>query len=95
MRPWTFFEDGIVGHISMADPFDKSLSETIYKAISKPGVLAGEDIKVHSGSTVICIGNEPPRQLISVLTPQQRDPNFRLVPNLSFTDPLPLLHPSA
>ncbi|KAL9639137.1 MAG: hypothetical protein Q9164_001102 [Protoblastenia rupestris] len=39
----------------MADPFDKSLSETIYKAISKPGVLAGEDIKVHSGSTVICI----------------------------------------
>ena len=53
-------EDGIVGHISMADPFDKTLSETIHKAISKPGVLAGDDIRVHSGSTIVCIGNASP-----------------------------------
>ena len=46
----------MVGHISMADPFDKPLSELIYKAISHPGVLEGENTKVHSASTIICIG---------------------------------------
>ncbi|KAL2044678.1 hypothetical protein N7G274_002452 [Stereocaulon virgatum] len=55
VRPWTFFEAGMVGHISMADPFDKLLSEAIYSAISAPGVLEGEDIKVHKNNTVICI----------------------------------------
>lgn len=55
-RPWTFFENGIVGHVSMADPFDLPLSKAVHEAISQPGVLEGEDVKAHSAGTVICIG---------------------------------------
>ncbi|KAK0515340.1 hypothetical protein JMJ35_002719 [Cladonia borealis] len=55
VRPWTFFEKGMVGHISMADPFDKILSESVYKAISRPGVLEGEEVKAHKDCTVIVI----------------------------------------
>jgi len=55
VRPWTFFESGMVGHISMADPFDKPLSDAIYKAISHPGVLEGDNVSAHKNSTVICI----------------------------------------
>lgn len=42
VRPWTFFEDGVVGHISMADPFDDALSAAVARAIAAPGVLEGE-----------------------------------------------------
>lgn len=41
----------------MADPFDKMLSESVYNAISRPGVLEGEDVKAHKDCTVIVIGN--------------------------------------
>ena len=44
----------------MADPFDKMLSEVVFKAIGRPGLLEGEGMKVHGGSTVICIGKCPP-----------------------------------
>lgn len=56
VRPWTFFEDGMVGHISMANPFDKVLSATVHNALSPPGTLDGEGVQVHFGSTLICIG---------------------------------------
>lgn len=61
VRPWTFFENGVVGHISMADPFDKALSAAVTRALSAPGVLEGEGgsagmvPKVHADVTVICI----------------------------------------
>lgn len=55
VRPWTFFEKGTVGHVSMADPFDPVLSDRIAAAIEAPGVLAGDAIAVHRRSTVICI----------------------------------------
>ena len=55
LRPQTFFEDGIVGHISLADPFDIALSKAITTAISAPDVLDGNTLKVHSGATIICI----------------------------------------
>ncbi len=50
----------MVGHISMADPFDKMLSESVHKAISRPGVLEGEEVKAHKDCTVICIGTVSP-----------------------------------
>lgn len=54
IRPHTFFESGVVAHISMADPFCEHLRKTILKA-------AGEfsDIKIHSKGTYVCI--EGPR----------------------------------
>ncbi|KAM0805431.1 nucleoside phosphorylase domain-containing protein [Usnea florida] len=55
VRPWTFFENGVVGHVSMADPFDAPLSKAVHDAISQPGVLEGEGVKAHSAGTVICI----------------------------------------
>ena len=45
-----------MGHVSMADPFDVHLSKVIHTAISRPGVLEGEEVKAHSAGTVICIG---------------------------------------
>ena len=45
-----------MGHVSMADPFDKTLSDAIHKAIGKPGTLDGQDLVVHNGVNVICIG---------------------------------------
>ena len=44
----------------MADPFDKMLSESVYNAISRPGVLEGENVKAHKDCTVIVIGTIPP-----------------------------------
>ncbi|KAL8715782.1 MAG: hypothetical protein Q9220_000449 [cf. Caloplaca sp. 1 TL-2023] len=55
VRPWTFFEGGMVGHVSLADPFDPALSKVLSKAISRPGLLEGENVELHSKGTVICI----------------------------------------
>ena len=56
-RPWTFFEEGVVGHVGMAEPFDGELRRVVERAIAAEGVLRGNVApKVHEGSTVICIG---------------------------------------
>lgn len=44
----------------MADPFDGPLSDTVYKALRRPGVLEGEGVKAHNAGTVICIGTSSP-----------------------------------
>jgi 5'-methylthioadenosine phosphorylase len=45
----TFFGDGIVAHVSMADPVCPVLSQNLYKASKKSGAV------VHQGGTYICI----------------------------------------
>jgi 5'-methylthioadenosine phosphorylase len=45
----TFFGDGIVAHVSMADPACPVLSQNLYKASKKSGAV------VHQGGTYICI----------------------------------------
>jgi 5'-methylthioadenosine phosphorylase len=45
----TFFGDGIVGHVSLADPICSSLAETLYEAAKSVGV------KAHKGGTYVCI----------------------------------------
>ncbi|HEY62555.1 MAG TPA: S-methyl-5'-thioadenosine phosphorylase [Anaerolineae bacterium] len=52
-RKSTFFEGGIVAHISVADPFCPDLSEKVYNAVNETGAT------VHRGSTLITI--EGPR----------------------------------
>ncbi|KYK30099.1 S-methyl-5'-thioadenosine phosphorylase [Thermoplasmatales archaeon SG8-52-1] len=47
-RKSTFFEDGIVAHVSFADPFCKTLSDLAYETVKKEGV------DVHRG-TYICM----------------------------------------
>lgn len=55
LRPRTFFEGGVVGHVSMADPYDRELSALIAKAVGKEGVLQG-GVKLHDKGSVVCIG---------------------------------------
>ncbi|KAL8939486.1 MAG: hypothetical protein Q9211_002717 [Gyalolechia sp. 1 TL-2023] len=55
VRPWTFFEGGMVGHVGFADPFDSALANVLSKAIGKPGLLEGENAQLHPKGTVICI----------------------------------------
>ncbi|KAL8728135.1 MAG: hypothetical protein Q9181_005452 [Wetmoreana brouardii] len=55
VRPWTFFEGGMVGHVGFADPFDLNLSRVVSAAVGKPGVLEGENALLHPKGTVICI----------------------------------------
>lgn len=48
-RPNTFFDDGIVGHISFADPVCPTLSQILFDAGKEAGAT------VHQGGTYICI----------------------------------------
>ena len=48
-RPSTFFGDGIVGHVSMADPFCQSLRQMVVAAAQKCGAT------VHDGGTYVCM----------------------------------------
>lgn len=52
-RKRSFFEGGLVAHISVADPFCPDLSEQVYQAVTETGVVC------HRGGTLITI--EGPR----------------------------------
>ncbi len=52
-RPLSFFGEGIVGHLSIADPFCPVLSNALYEAVAETGVT------VHKGGEFIII--EGPR----------------------------------
>ena len=51
-RPLTFFSDGVVAHISMADPFCESLSQILSQEIEK--LLTGEKT-MHIGGTYLAM----------------------------------------
>ncbi len=49
-RSQTFFGEGVVGHVSFADPFCEALSGRIHQAIAATG-----SVKAHRGSTYLCM----------------------------------------
>ena len=49
VRPSTFFGDGIVGHVSMADPFCEELRQVVTKSARDCGAT------VHAGGTYVCM----------------------------------------
>ncbi|KAF8862184.1 5'-methylthioadenosine phosphorylase-like protein [Acephala macrosclerotiorum] len=52
IRPFTFFEKGLVGHVGFADPFDAKIS----KIVSACGhALAGDGVRMHDKGTIICM----------------------------------------
>ncbi|KAI9188774.1 S-methyl-5-thioadenosine phosphorylase [Blastocladiella emersonii ATCC 22665] len=51
IRPSTFFEDGIVGHVGFADPFHAPLADLIAR---HAGVLEG-GATVHRNATLVCM----------------------------------------
>ncbi|KAL2208160.1 S-methyl-5'-thioadenosine phosphorylase [Sarocladium strictum] len=52
VRPFTFFEGGVVGHVGFADPFDKGLAEVVKRCAES---LEGEGVVLHDKGTVICM----------------------------------------
>jgi 5'-methylthioadenosine phosphorylase len=48
-RKRTFFDDGMVGHVSAANPVEPSLQKRLYEACQKAGITS------HSGGSYICI----------------------------------------
>jgi 5'-methylthioadenosine phosphorylase len=48
-RPDTFFSDGIVAHVSLADPFCPQLAEQAVSAAEKV------DVRLHRGGTYLCM----------------------------------------
>ncbi|PMD27720.1 5'-methylthioadenosine phosphorylase-like protein [Hyaloscypha hepaticicola] len=52
VRPFTFFEKGLVGHVGFADPFDSKMA----KVVSECGhALAGDGVRMHDKGTVVCM----------------------------------------
>ncbi|KAF2760295.1 methylthioadenosine phosphorylase [Pseudovirgaria hyperparasitica] len=52
IRPFTFFEGGVVGHVGFGDPFDAGLA----KIISKCGhSLEGEGVVLHDKAVLVCM----------------------------------------
>lgn len=49
LRKRTFFEDGIVGHVSVANPVETGLSKRLYEACQRSEVIS------HFGGSYICI----------------------------------------
>lgn len=53
IRPFTYFEGGLVGHVMFADPFDGKLGEVVKKCGHS---LSGEGVRLHDKGTIICMG---------------------------------------
>ena len=53
MRPFTFFEGGVVGHVGFADPFDENVAQIVKKC---GHALEGEGVRLHDKGTVVCMG---------------------------------------
>ncbi|KAK6599188.1 5 -methylthioadenosine phosphorylase [Botrytis cinerea] len=53
VRPFTFFEKGVVGHVGFADPFDEKIARVVREC---GHALEGEGIVMHDKGTIICMG---------------------------------------
>ncbi|ORX92928.1 nucleoside phosphorylase domain-containing protein [Clohesyomyces aquaticus] len=52
IRPFTFFEGGMVGHVGFGDPFDEGLAKIVRKCGHS---LEGEGVRLHDKGLVICM----------------------------------------
>ncbi|UNI22669.1 S-methyl-5'-thioadenosine phosphorylase [Purpureocillium takamizusanense] len=52
VRPFTFFEGGVVGHVGFADPFDAGLAAVVKRCAEH---MEGEGVVLHDKGTVICM----------------------------------------
>jgi 5'-methylthioadenosine phosphorylase len=53
VRPFTFFEGGVVGHVGFADPFDEKIARVVRRCGHE---LEGEGVTMHDKGTVVCMG---------------------------------------
>lgn len=52
IRPFTFFEGGMVGHVGFGDPFDTSLAKIVRRC---GHALEGEGVRLHDTGLLICM----------------------------------------
>lgn len=52
VRPFTFFDGGLVGHVGFADPFDSGLAAVVRDCAA---ALRGDGVTLHEGGTLICM----------------------------------------
>jgi 5'-methylthioadenosine phosphorylase len=52
IRPFTFFEGGMVGHVGFGDPFDTNLAKIVQKCGHS---LEGEGVRLHDKGLLICM----------------------------------------
>ncbi|OCK78219.1 Methylthioadenosine phosphorylase [Lepidopterella palustris CBS 459.81] len=52
IRPFTFFEGGMVGHVGFGDPFDEGLAKIVRQCGHS---LEGEGVRLHDRGVVICM----------------------------------------
>lgn len=53
VRPFTFFEGGVVGHVGFADPFDAGLAKVVKACAAH---MDGEGVVLHEKGTVVVMG---------------------------------------
>jgi 5'-methylthioadenosine phosphorylase len=53
VRPFTFFEGGMVGHVGFGDPFDEGLGTVVRKCGES---LEGEGVRLMERGTLVCMG---------------------------------------
>jgi 5'-methylthioadenosine phosphorylase len=53
IRPFTFFEGGVVAHVGFGDPFDKGLAEVVRRCGHS---LEGEGVRLHDRGLLVCMG---------------------------------------
>jgi 5'-methylthioadenosine phosphorylase len=53
VRPFTFFEGGVVGHVGFADPFEERVAQVVRRC---GHALEGEGVRLHDKGTVVCMG---------------------------------------
>lgn len=53
IRPFTFFEGGLVGHVPFGDPFDGKIVNVVKKCAA---AMQGDGVTLHDKGTVICMG---------------------------------------
>jgi 5'-methylthioadenosine phosphorylase len=52
IRPFTFFEGGMVGHVGFADPFDAAVAAVVRRCGHS---LDGDGVRLHDAGTVVCM----------------------------------------
>ncbi|KAJ5347200.1 uncharacterized protein N7506_000453 [Penicillium brevicompactum] len=52
VRPWTFFESGVVAHVPFGDPFDEGIAKVVRECGHS---LEGEGVTLHDRGTIICM----------------------------------------
>lgn len=52
IRPFTFFEGGMVGHVGFAEPFDSKIADIVRRCGHS---LEGDGVRLHDRGTIICM----------------------------------------